>query len=186
MSLVADALSARLFLALWPSAQVREQLAAHVAQWQWPASARVYAPEDWHLTLHFIGPVPRERLPQLLHDLHAPLLPFQLRLDRPEAWPQGLAVLTPSEVPPSLTALHGQLQQRLLAHGLPVQERAFRPHVTLARRATGAQAPTTPLAVGWPVQGYALVESTPHEPVRYQVLWRHGGQGVAIRDNGRP
>ena len=36
------------------------------------------------------------------------------------------------------------------------------------------------------VQGYALVESTPHEPVRYQVLWRHGGQGAAIRDNGRP
>jgi 2'-5' RNA ligase len=175
MSLAADAQTARLFLALWPSALVREQLAAHVAQWQWPAGARVYAPDDWHLTLHFIGPVPRERLPQFLHDLHAPLLPFQLQLDQPEAWPQGLAVLTPSEVPPPLIDLHEQLRQRLVAHGLPVEERAFRPHVTLARRAMGAQPPPAPLAVAWPVQGYALVESTPHGPVRYQVLWRHGG-----------
>lgn len=186
MSLAADAPTARLFLALWPSASVRKALAAHVSQWQWPAGARVYAPEDWHLTLHFIGPVPRERLPQLLHDLHAPLMPFHLQLDQPEAWPQGLAVLTPSEMPPALIALHEQLRQRLLAHGLPVDERAFRPHVTLARRATGALAPAEPLAVRWPVQAYALVESTPHEPVRYQVLWRRGDQGIAIRDNGRP
>ena len=171
----AAAPTARLFLALWPAANVREQLAAHVAQWQWPAGARVYAPADWHLTLHFIGAVPRERLPPLLHDLHAPLLPFHLQLDQAEAWQQGLAVLTPSQVPPALLGLHGQLQQRLMAHGLPVQERAFRPHVTLARRATGARMPTAPLAVRWAVQGYALVESTPQEPVRYRVLWRHGG-----------
>ena len=83
--------TARLFLALWPSASVREQLASYVSQWQWPAGARVYAPDDWHLTLHFIGAVARERLPQLLHDLHAPLVPFHLSLDQAEAWPQGLA-----------------------------------------------------------------------------------------------
>jgi 2'-5' RNA ligase len=166
--------TARLFLALWPSASVRAQLASHVSQWQWPAGARVYAPDDWHLTLHFIGAVPRERLPQLLHDLHAPLVPFHLSLDQAEAWPQGLAVLTPRDVPPALIALHEQLRQRLLAHGLPVEERAFRPHVTLARRATGAQAPASPLAVHWPVQGYALVESTPQGPARYRLLWRHG------------
>lgn len=175
MSPVADAPTARLFLALWPSAPVREALGAHVSQWQWPTGARVYAPDDWHLTLHFIGAVPRERLPRLLHDLHAPLTPFHLQLDQAEAWPQGLAVLTPRELPPALSALHDQLRQRLLAQGLPVAERAFRPHVTLARRATGAQAPNAPLAVRWPVKGYALVESTPHEPVRYHVLWRHGG-----------
>lgn len=186
MSQGADAPTARLFLALWPSARVREQLAAHVSQWQWPAGARVYAADDWHLTLHFIGAVPRERLPQLLHDLHAPLLPFELQLDQPQAWPQGLAVLTPSEVPPALLALHEQLRQRLLAHGLPVEERAFRPHVTLARRATNAMAPSAPLAVRWPVQDYVLVESTPHQALRYRVLWRHGGQAACIRDNRRP
>ena len=50
---------ARLFIALWPGEAVRAQL----VQWQravsWPQAARVATPAGLHLTLHFIGAVPR-------------------------------------------------------------------------------------------------------------------------------
>lgn len=163
----------RLFLALQPPPAVQAGLAAHVATWRWPAGAAVYAPADWHLTLHFIGPVPRAQLPALRAGLSLPLPPFTLRLGWPALWPHGLAVLLPSETPPPLQALHAQLAQRLQGLGLRLDARPYRPHLTLARRADGALAPEL-LTLDWPVAAYALMESTGRPDTRYQVLQPYG------------
>jgi 2'-5' RNA ligase len=152
---------ARLFLALWPDAAARTALQAWQRAIGWPAGARPTAAAHLHLTLHFIGAVPRERLPQLATGLAVPAEAFELVLDDFAVWPNGVAVLCPSAAPPALLALNAALGPALRALGLPVDDRPYRPHVTLARHARGALlAGPPPGPVGWPVRsGYVLAES---------------------------
>jgi 2'-5' RNA ligase len=163
--------SARLFLALLPDEALRTALAAHAGNWQWPAGAARYAPADWHLTLHFIGSVPRQRIDALCPGLTVPLQPFTLRLGQPALWPHGLAVLLPQGVPVELQRLHADLGEALHGLGLRVDERPYRPHLTLARHAALA-VPAPPPVLDWQVRTYALVESTGNAQQRYRVCRR--------------
>jgi 2'-5' RNA ligase len=149
----------RLFLALWPDADVRSALAGQQALWQWPAGARPTRIDSLHLTLHFIGAVDAARVPAILAACHSESACFTLMLDRPELWPNHCAVLCASERPPALDALHQSLAQILRSLALPVEKRPFRPHVTLARRAAGAVPPREVAPLRWPVHGHALVQS---------------------------
>jgi RNA 2',3'-cyclic 3'-phosphodiesterase len=170
------AADARLFLALLPGAAVQAALEAHARAWRWNEGAVCYAPVDWHVTLHFIGAVPRTRLDELRPALAAPLTPFELRFGEPVLWQHGLAVLLPMAVPPALQQLHDQLGLRLRRLGLRTDERAYRPHLTLARRAEGAVPPVPP-AWGWHVGGYVLMESAGRPEARYRVLQYYGDTG---------
>ena len=172
----AAAAPARLFLALLPGLAVRAAVDQHAQAWRWPPQAAPYAPADWHVTLHFIGAVPRTRLTELQSALDAPLAPFELRFGVPMLWPHGLAVLLPMAVPPALQRLHDQLGVRLRRLGLRTDERAYRPHLTLARRAEEALPPPPP-AWGWSVRGYVLMESTGRPEARYRVLQRFDDRG---------
>ncbi len=154
--------TARLFLAVWPEAAARQALADWVAGWHWPRGAKPVPADRWHLTLHFIGPVPRARLAGLVPRLRVAAPRFALGLSALEHWSGGLVVLVPSAaepLPAGLAALHGALAEALAREGLPVEPRPYRPHVTLARRAAGARPPAGGLALRWPATGYALVES---------------------------
>ena len=158
----------RLFLALWPPAPVRQRLQAWQAQWRWPSRAAVVPGDRLHLTLHFLGAVPRERLDALRAALAVSFTPFELRLGAASLWPRGLAALAPLEIPPPLLALHARLADALRAVELPVEARAFRPHVSLARKAAGALAPARPLALRWPVRRYTLMQSADgYHPLRH-------------------
>ena len=165
----------RLFLALLPSENLKVALAIHRDQWQWPDFAAVYAPADWHVTLHFIGSVPRERLDELRAGLTVPMTSFDLRLDVPERWPHGLAVLRAATVPEALQQLHADLGQTLLRLGLPTEPRLFRPHLTLARHAAQARPPPlSSLVLDCHAEGYVLMASTGGVQHRYQVLQSYG------------
>ena len=164
----------RLFLALWPDAQARGHIAAHVRHWVFPAACKAYAPEHWHVTLHFLGNVPAESVPELANAMAVPLDPFELNLDRSQAWPGGLVVLGVSDVPPLLVDLHARLARALGLLNHTVDTRPYRPHLTLARRAGGAIPPSTCLPVVWRVHAYALAVSTGAAGNRYQVLRRYG------------
>lgn len=166
--------SVRLFLALWPDTQVREALVRSREAWVWPAGAALVRPHSLHLTLHFLGSVPVARLPQLRAGLAVALQPFSLGLDRPALWPRGIAVLQAEQLPAGLLELHQALGQALQRLGLPTEQRALRPHVTLARRAGRALLPAGSQRIDWPVQGYALVASMPDLPGRYRLLERYG------------
>jgi 2'-5' RNA ligase len=163
--------TARLFVALWPGPRVRQALVARRDGLPWPAGAAPTPSDKLHLTLHFIGQVPAARVAEIAMALQVPVSPFELRLDLAEGWRGGVAVLRPSVPPPRLLRLHGDLAAALRQLSLPVETRAFRPHVTLARRAGAARpaAPTEPLR--WRVAGYALVLSRPDG--RYELLRRY-------------
>jgi 2'-5' RNA ligase len=160
----------RLFLALWPDGPVRGALEQHAAAWAWPPAARRTPPERLHITLHFIGNVPADRPPALRDGLATSWEGCDLELDRAALWPGGIAVLEAAQVPAPLAQLHADLALRLRALDLPVDERPWRPHVTLARKAAGAAPPQAAQPVRWRAgSGYLLVRSLPggggYEPV---------------------
>jgi 2'-5' RNA ligase len=150
----------RLFLALWPSDATRTALLAHAQAWSWPAGARRTPPERLHLTVHFLGSVEATLVPALREGLELAWQGCELLLDRPQVWPGGIAVIEAGEVPPALASLHARLGERLEGVGVALETRRYRPHVTLARKASGAQ--PAPAPVRWQAgPGFALVQSLP-------------------------
>lgn len=164
----------RLFLALWPDAAVRQRLADAQSAWAWPPQAVPVPLERLHLTLHYLGELGDDAVIELRDRLPALPAPFELAFGQHALWPHGIAVLEPLAVPPGLVALHAALSQTLHAIGLRTDERAFRPHVTLARHAQATPLPADGPRCAWPVRGYALVHSVSGPPLRYDVLQRVG------------
>lgn len=160
----------RLFLALWPGEFLRHAITTWQRGWAWPPQAALVGPERVHLTLHFLGDVPAHRLAQLARGLKVPWEPFALTLGRGQVWPNGVAVLRADGSPAALLRLHAALRGELVAQGIPVDERVFRPHVTLARRAHGAKPPAQRADLQWTIDsGYVLVRSLPGG-AGYQIL----------------
>jgi 2'-5' RNA ligase len=131
------------------------------------------APDRWHLTLLFLGAVADDLVPALTvatGDAVAAAPPMRLRLAgagrfgslrRPQVFWAGLD----GDVAP-LVALAGRLAAAARSLDLPVEDRPFRPHLTLGRwpprrpadgtlpeRLAGYCGPS------WPVREVRLVES---------------------------
>ena len=170
--------SPRLFIALWPTPAVRAALRAQRDAIRWPPHAAVVSDERLHLTLHFIGAVPNALWPHLLPALQVPCSRIEIEFGAALQWPHGLVVLPALSLPPPLIALHSALAVALAGLGLPVERRAFRPHVTLARRADSASLPTFATPLRWRCDSYALVNSDPADG--YRVLARFGPRGIRL------
>lgn len=99
--------------------------------------ARWVPPEQMHLTLAFLGEVGEEKIGSLSDELlQIRHLPFSLSFTSPGCFPnrQHPRVLWVGLAPqPRLTQLAAAVQAAILACGLPVEERPFSPHLTLAR-----------------------------------------------------
>ena len=164
----------RLFLALWPDAAVRAGLRGWRDLWDWPRGASAVATDTRHMTLHFLGSQPSERLAEFIEGFAVPFDPFQLELGVPTVWTGGIAVLEPVQTPPELLRLHASLGEALLDLGLAPEARQYRPHVTMARRAGRASPPSSGPPLAWEVSGYALVESRPGNGGGYSLLSHYG------------
>lgn len=153
----------RLFFALWPDEPARVALSrlakevAHHGQGRAPHEANL------HLTLAFIGSVPRVRVDSLLEAgerVAGAASPFPLTLDRIGGRAYGLAWLAPSSLPEPLHALHASLTEALVAARFALQQRMFRPHVTLARDCSRPAHRGRVQPIGWQVERLSLVVST--------------------------
>jgi RNA 2',3'-cyclic 3'-phosphodiesterase len=92
---------------------------------------------DYHVTLHYLGPQPAERLAALAAALEAvggarfPMLLAGAGTFRGEA---GTEVLWVGVEPTAdLLALHARVGLAIRAVGLPLESRPYRPHLTVAR-----------------------------------------------------
>jgi 2'-5' RNA ligase len=166
----------RLFIGLMPDAGVCAQIASHQRQWFWPPDSRPTRPSQLHLTLHFLGEVEgddEERLRDALATVEVEALHLVLRT--PECWSGGVTVLRP-DPDAALRALHARITRALAVRGLrSARERAWTPHVTLARDAAGAAPPEATRPVIWNVDCFAMVWSRSTPPAGYEVLRIYGG-----------
>jgi RNA 2',3'-cyclic 3'-phosphodiesterase len=169
-----------------PDAQ-RQLLAGYLG------ACRVAAPElrwvsaeNLHLTLRFLGQVDTARLEELSRELRRlPVQPFSLRLGGLGSFGRGAAVRV---VWIGVTAGGRELEQLASAvekccaeAGLPPEDRAYNPHLTLARarRRRGARVPELPLPPeldAWRVDAFRLYRSrTAAGGAVYTVLEQFGG-----------
>lgn len=149
----------RLFIGLWPRDELQQRLAEWRDDWRWPRSASPVATPKLHLTLHFLGDVASEHIGALAEGLALPFPPFDVTVAQPAIWHGGIAVLELDAVPPGLLSLHRDIGAALDTLGVARDTRSYRPHVTMARRAAGAQPPAQPRTLRWPVDSFTLMAS---------------------------
>jgi len=127
----------RLFFALWPDHRQRERLRDVVNSVAKTVEGQPVDRRNWHVTLAFIGAFPEHRVPLLLERAaEIRVEPFRLNFDRLEYWPRPrVASLTAAAVPAELQALVDALNSVLRDAGIEPEERVYRPHITVVRRA---------------------------------------------------
>ena len=165
--------TARLFFAVWPSPEVQHALGQIAQRAQRECGGRAVPPTHIHLTLVFLGDLPRERL-ATLESLASTVRGhrFALTVDRLEYWRHNRILWAgTSDIPKAMRALVARLQDALAGADFRFDRRPYVPHITLLRNARQAPAEDRSAAVSWPVESFALMESAPRERGReYRVL----------------
>lgn len=151
----------RLFFALWPSDGERERMVAAAARLALGEPARRVVPEEYHLTVAFIGQVAAARI-EAVRNIGAATAAarFALRFDAYEYWPKPEVVVAAARsVPPALERLWRDLHARLAADGFALDPKRLRPHVTLARGVRDAPALPAIPECRWDALALCLVRS---------------------------
>ncbi len=122
--------------------------------------ARWLPPENYHLTLRFIGEAPRHLAEEIDHALAAlKARDFALTLAGVGTFAKGgrpTALWVGVERNPSLDHLRGKIETALQRVGLEPERRRFTPHVTLARLENASEAKLAAF-----VQAHNLFRSDP-------------------------
>jgi RNA 2',3'-cyclic 3'-phosphodiesterase len=139
----------RLFFALQPAPEQNAALVERVAPLVAHLGSKVVPAANLHATLCFVGAVETERL-DALRAAAATLggRPVRLNFDALEYWgaPKILCA-TESRDSSSASELAIALAEAVVAAGFSPDLHPFRPHLTLARKISAAQAATVP----WPL-----------------------------------
>lgn len=118
----------RLFASVRPSPAVVAHLSAHLGR------IRTAPPEQWHVTLAFLGDVDDDAAVQeqleVAADLHAP---FSLRLAGSGTFGSRTTWAGVAGDVDALRSLAGDVQDACRAAGVELERRAYRPHLTVGR-----------------------------------------------------
>jgi RNA 2',3'-cyclic 3'-phosphodiesterase len=166
----------RVFFALWPTRRVRDRVVTHAQEAIVQAGGRAVKPANYHITIAFLGAVDAAGLERAKAVAPVHTGPVDLVLDSLGGFGRARVFwLAPSQVPPSLQALEQVLWRRLQGAGFSRESRAFRPHLTLARKARPVPGGLGPIR--WRATRLALVESVSGaDGVRYRpvAFWSLG------------
>ncbi|MCY2961070.1 MAG: RNA 2',3'-cyclic phosphodiesterase [Planctomycetota bacterium] len=145
----------RLFLGLLPAPEVRDEIAERARSLLGPSLARVYAAEDLHLTLVFLGRIPCENVRRIEVGMQAAFegaAPIRLRVGGTGSFPTagheralwaGLDLAPPGRM--RLEDLVDRGRRLATAAGIQIGARdlaqSFVPHLTLAGPRAGESVP---------------------------------------------
>ena len=158
-----------LFYALWPDEATRDAL----AELQTRIHGRLTRPQNLHLTLAFLGPQAEALLPLLRSVLsHLKTAPIVIDIDHLGYFSKNrIAWASTHSTPEPLSKLQNLLEPELIRKGISYDTgKAFRPHITLARRADApSDLPFTPFR--WQADQIVLAQSPlPNDEPFYRVL----------------
>jgi len=147
----------RLFVAAWPPADVRAALAAVVGPEPPPDGVRLVPPDQFHVTLRFLGSI--DRAEAVIEALAAADLASASAIGGPSVERVGQqAAVVPID---GLDELAAAVVAVTVELGQPPSERPFRGHITLARSKRGEFGGLIgrPVTVSWPVTSIRVVRS---------------------------
>ena len=156
----------RVFFAIWPDDVARKQLAGLAEQLRETAlcSGRKTKAENIHLTLVFVGEVDAGKLKVLcrvadeIKDSGA--CAFDFALEKIRHWKRNRIVYAAAGgIPQELGDLVSALADALSAAGFSLEQRTYKPHVTLMRDALCQSLPELAEPIIWRVHEWMLVRS---------------------------
>jgi 2'-5' RNA ligase len=164
----------RLFFALWPTDALRDELVKNVEPLLERKKSRRIRPDNFHITLAFLGAVQARKLPSIMEAASSiDGEPVELELAKIEAWPGShVLCLTPERCAP-LSELVERLRFNLSAHQVEPDQKDFRPHVTVAREWRDRSVEGAIGPIKWAANEFVLVESeNTREGSRYRIIGR--------------
>ncbi|AEF99474.1 RNA 2',3'-cyclic phosphodiesterase [Methylomonas methanica] len=164
----------RLFFALWPNQDTRRQ--CNQLSLKMLGCGKPVAANNLHVTLLFLGLVDAAGQQAVSKAAcRIAIEPFCLAFDRVDFWKKpAIVCLRAEQVDRVLSTWVETLTVAALENGIAVDQRPYKPHVTLLRKAK--QLPVAEFEpIIWRAEGFCLVEScsTP-SGVEYRVLERWG------------
>ncbi len=163
----------RLFFALWPSAEVRDEIAALNQQLR-VEGVRKLRPSNLHMTLLYLGNIDAAMQQKIISKVtQIACAPFSFQLDGMDFWKTPKVIcLTVTQQPKPLLDLAHQLRGICQHYPIHLHDRPYQGHVTLMRKAKQAYAlDFTPIQ--WQAKSFVLVESISTEQgIRYEILRR--------------
>ena len=151
----------RLFFALWPDNRQRDRLRDVINSVAKTVEGKAVDRRSWHVTLAYIGEFDERRIPELQNIAsRIRVEPFRLSFDRMEFWARPkIACLAATTVPTELQNLVNSLHAAMQDAGIVVEDRAYRPHITISRNARSftTERLTQRASTEW--SGFELMES---------------------------
>lgn len=149
----------RLFFALWPDDITRQQC-VKITKGINKEKARPVNPANLHVTLLFLGNIAADK--EISFRLEAATIPIPkttLRFDQLNFWKKpGVLCLTATDSSPELMALVDNLSIVARKLDIPIDERPFKPHVTLVKKAKELTTLEFEPVI-WHSKSFCLVES---------------------------
>jgi len=155
----------RLFFAFWPDPPQQAALAEATRRVVERSGGQGVPPENLHITLAFLGSVPESEIVRV-ETIAAKVAqdvspgPALVALDVLDYWKKPRVVCLTTQQPANAQAsrIADLLTERFTAAGFAPDPRPFRPHVTLARKAShGSMDTLQPLL--WTFREFSLIES---------------------------
>ena len=153
---------------VWETAQDWQRLLgpSHKAKW--------YEPEDYHVTLKFLGDLPERRQPELIAAATpvaastAPVLPGLESLGAFPGLYRPNVLWVGVSAGPDLADLAARLEEAMAVLGFPREGRPYRPHVTIARCRSAPRVgewpmPCEHLFAEWWASRFVLLQTLPPE-----------------------
>lgn len=176
----------RLFVGIPLAEETRKELAAVEARLRKKApKLRWSKPELWHITLQFLGQAGAEQCEAVkarLGDVHAAPVPIQV--EQLSSFERAGVLHVGVRLTPQLVTLQQRVTQATEQCGFAPEERAYQPHITLARSRSGEDrrrvaelakhAARAPEFTRFVAHEFVLYESFPGpEGSRYEVRARY-------------
>jgi 2'-5' RNA ligase len=170
--------SERLFVAVPLTEQARQEIVARLPV----LPGRIVQPQNWHFTLRFLGATDAATRDRLIAELRRTPLGsrFSISFGALGAFPRAnrarILWLGVDEGAGRLVSIAESVESAVRRAGLPVEERPFKPHLTLSRieptrSVADVLSSQPPINVKMPVTAVALVRSQLGKgPAQYQAI----------------
>ncbi len=151
----------RLFFAVLPPVEVRNGIAAAALSLPLGAKSALVPPDNYHMTLAFVGEVAALRLATVREIGDAQrACGFTVRFDAYEYWPEAAVLVAAArEIPFPLRRLWERIHAGLASRQLARKPELLRPHVTIARKVSQAPVLQAMSAFAWRAQSFTLMQS---------------------------